>query len=263
MYRRALPHVVVAGTQMRVTHDLARFASQDQHHLGVGLEADHTVDHHRTGGLQTAGQLQVGFFVEAGTQFDHRGDFLAVTRRIDQRIDDFRVRAAAIQRLTHGQHMRVFRGLTQQVDHRREGLERVQQEDVLLADHAENVFAVLQQLGNRRSERQVLQLRMAVQTGDAEQPRQVDRTIDLVQLGLGQVELLEQVIRQMLGTGVRHFQTHRVAIAAREQFAAQRAGKVFHVFRIQRQVGVTGQAELIAAFDLHALEQVIGVSVNH
>ncbi len=83
--------MVVAGTEVRIAHDLALLAAQDQHHLGVGLEPDHTVDHHRTGSLQAAGHLQVGLFVEARAQFDHRSDLLAVTRRIHQGVDDFRV----------------------------------------------------------------------------------------------------------------------------------------------------------------------------
>ncbi|MNI35857.1 hypothetical protein D3C73_898940 [compost metagenome] len=213
--------------------------------------------------MQTAGQLQVGLFVEPRPQFDHRSDFLAVTRRIHQRIDDFRVGAGTVQGLAHRQHVRVLGGLAQQVDHRGERLERVQQQDVLLADHAENVLAVLQQFRDLRGERQVLQLALAVQAGDAEQPRQVHRTVDLVQLGLAQVELFEQVVGQVFRARVGHFQAYCVTVATGEQLAAQGAGQVFDVFGVQRQVGVTGQAELVAALDLHALEQVIGVSVDH
>src|SRR5471032_3068675 len=255
--------VVVASAQVRVTHNLAGFAAQDQHHLGVGLETDHAVDHHGTGRLQAAGQLQVGLFVKTRTQLDHRGDFLAVSRGVYQCVDDFRVGAGAVQRLAHSQNMWVLGGLAQQVDHRGERLERVQQQNVLLAHHAEDVLAVLEQFRDLRRERRVLQLRVAVQAGDAEQARQVDRAVDLVQLALAEIELLEQVVRQVFRAGVGHFQAHRIAVAAREQLTAQGAGQVFDVFGVQRQVGVTGQAELVAALDLHALEQVIGVRVDH
>ncbi|MNH06712.1 hypothetical protein D3C79_660880 [compost metagenome] len=137
------------------------------------------------------------------------------------------------------------------------------QQDVLLADHAEDVVGVHQQLGDRRGERRVLQLRVAVQAGDAEQAGEVDRAIDLVQLAFAEAELLQQVVRQMFRTGVGHLQAHGVTVAAREQLAAQGAGQVVDLFGVQRQVGVTGQAELVAALDLHALEQVVGVRVDH
>lgn len=84
--------MVVAGAQVRVAAQFAVLATKDQHHLGVGLEADHAVDHYRAGLLQAAGQLQVGLFVEAGAQLDHRGDLLAVACRLDQGVDDLRVR---------------------------------------------------------------------------------------------------------------------------------------------------------------------------
>ncbi len=255
--------VVVTRPQVRVSNDFARLATQDQHHLGVRLETDHAVDHYRTGRLQAAGQLQVGLFVEPRTQLDHRRDFLAVARGINQRIDNFRVGAGAVQGLTNRQHVRVFRGLTQQIDDRGERLERVQQQDVLLADHAEDVLAVLQQFRDLRRERQVLQFALTVEAGDAEQTGQVDRTVDLIQLGLVQVELLEQVVGQEFRARVGHFQTDRVAVAAGEQFTAQSAGQVFDILGIQRQVGISGQTELVAALDLHALEQVIGVCVDH
>ena len=169
--------VVVTGAQVRITHDFTVLAAQDQHHLGVGLEPDHTVDHHRTRSLQAAGHLQVGLFVEARAQFDHRSDLLAVTGGVHQRVDDLRVGTGAVQGLAHGEHMRVLGSLAQQVDHRREGLERVHQQDVLLADHAEDVVGVHQQLGDRRGERRVLQLRVAVEAGDAEQAGKVDRAV--------------------------------------------------------------------------------------
>src|SRR3990167_7411205 len=90
--------VVVASAQVGVANNLAVLAAQNQHHLGVGFKAHHTVDHHRTSSLQATGQLQVGLFIKARAQLDHRGDFLAVARGFHQRIDDLRVGPGAVQR---------------------------------------------------------------------------------------------------------------------------------------------------------------------
>ncbi|MCY1341494.1 hypothetical protein D9M69_274450 [compost metagenome] len=255
--------VVVAGAEVRVAAQLAILATEDEHHLGVGLEADHAVDHHRAGLLQAAGELQVGFLVEARAQLDHRGDLLAVARRFHQRVDDFRVGPGAVQRLLDRQHVGVLGRLAQQVDHRGEGLERVQQQDVQLGQHAEQVFLLLQQLRNGRRERRVLQLGVAGQPGDAEQAGQVDRPADAVQLAVVEAELLEQVVGQVRRAGIHHFQAHRVAVAPREQLAAQCAGQVLDVLGVHREVGVAGQAELVAALHLHPGEQVVGVGVDH
>ncbi|MNZ84986.1 hypothetical protein D3C78_1037600 [compost metagenome] len=67
----------------------------------------------------------------------------------------------------------------------------------------------------------------------------------------------------MFRAGVGYLQAHGVTVAAREQLAAQGAGQVVDLFGVQRQVGVTGQAELVAALHLHALEQVVGVRMDH
>ncbi len=139
----------------------------------------------------------------------------------------------------------------------------MQQQDVLLAHHAEKVLGLLQQLGDHRGEARVLQLGVAVQPGDAEQAGQVYRAVDLVQLALGQAELLEQVVGQVFRAGVGHLQAHRIAVAAREQLAAQGTGQVLDVLGVHRKIGVTGQAELVAALHLHAGEQVVGVGVDH
>ncbi len=104
---------------------------------------------------------------------------------------------------------------------------------------------------------------MAVQAGDAEQPGQVDRAVDPVHLTLAEAELLEQEVRKVLRTGVGHLETHGVAVTPRDQLATQRAGQVLDVLGVHREVGVTGEAELVAALDPHAMEQVVGVGMDH
>src|SRR3546814_4615442 len=51
--------------------------------------------------LFRSGQLQVGLFIEARPQLDHRRDLFAISRRVHQGVDDFRVGAAAIEGLAH------------------------------------------------------------------------------------------------------------------------------------------------------------------
>ena len=206
--------MVVAGAQVYVAFQVLLFAAQNQHHLGVGLEAHHAVDHHRAGLLQAAGQLQVGLFVKACAQLDHHGHFLAITGGIDQRVDDLGVGAGAVQGLLDRQHIRVLRRLTQQVDHRAKGLVRVLQQDVLLADRLEQVVGARQDARQPRAEGRELQLRVIFQAGNREQARQVDRAVDLVQLRLGQAELLEQKVGQWFRAVVGYLQTHRVTVAA-------------------------------------------------
>ena len=105
----------------------------------MGLESDDAVHDVRAGFLQAVGQLDVGFFVESRAQLDDHRDVLAGLRGGDQRVDDRRFVAGAVQRLLDGEHARISGGAAQEVEHRTEAVERVVQQHVLLADHGQQV----------------------------------------------------------------------------------------------------------------------------
>ncbi len=136
--------VVVAGGQMRVAAQCASFATHDQHHLGVGFVADHAVDDLHPGFLQTRGQANIGFLVEACAQFDHHRDVFAVARSLHQQADQRSVFASAIEGLFDRQHLRVGGGLAQQVDYRGEALIGMVQKHVALGDQLELAVATIQ-----------------------------------------------------------------------------------------------------------------------
>ncbi len=73
--------VVVAGAQVHVAAQPAFLAPHHHQHLGVGLVADHAVDHVRADLLQPRGPVDVGLLVEARHQLDHHRDFLAASAR--------------------------------------------------------------------------------------------------------------------------------------------------------------------------------------
>ena len=109
--------VVVARRQVHVALDPVALAAHDQRHLAVGLEADEAVDHVHAGVLQRARPLDVGRLVEARLQLDDRGHLLAVLGGADQRPDDRRVGAGAVQRLLDRQHVRIVGRLGDELDH--------------------------------------------------------------------------------------------------------------------------------------------------
>ncbi len=81
--------MIITGTQMHITFIFIAFFAHNQHHLGVGFIAHHTIDHHRTGFLQAVSQVEVFFFVKARTQFNNHGHFFAVTGSIHQSVHNF------------------------------------------------------------------------------------------------------------------------------------------------------------------------------
>ncbi len=95
-----------------------------------------------------------------------------------------------------------------------------------------------------------------------EHASQVHRAIHLVQIDLGQFELLQQIINQMTRAVVGHFQAHLVTIAQGKQLPFQGAGQIFHIL-VHFHVRVTGNPELVTAGGLHPREKIRDVGVNH
>ena len=154
--------VVVAGRQVDVALDAVALAAHDQRDLAVGLEADEAVDDVHAGVLQRARPLDVGGLVEAGLELDDRRDLLAVLGGADQRADDRRVGAGAVERLLDGEHVGIVGRLGDELDHVLERLVRVLQQDVALGDDPEDVVVLLQRRHDLRRERLVAELAQVV-----------------------------------------------------------------------------------------------------
>ena len=120
------------------------------------LQPEHAVDDLRPDLLQLLRPVDVGFLVEAGEQLDDDGDFLAAARRLDQRLHQHRVHAGAIDRLLDRDDVGIVGGPADEFDDRVERLERMVQQDVVLADRGEQVRRVAQPVGQARNERPVI-----------------------------------------------------------------------------------------------------------
>ena len=152
--------VIVAGAEMAVGDQRARFAPHHHRQLGVRLQLDEAEHDLRAGALEVARPADVGLLVEARLQLDQRGDRLAGFRRLDQRADDRTVGRGAIERLLDRHDVGIARRLDEELHHHVERFVGVVDDEVLLADRGEAVAAVVAHaLGEARIERRELQLR--------------------------------------------------------------------------------------------------------
>jgi hypothetical protein len=90
----------------------------------------------------------------------------------------------------------------------------------------------------------------------------VDRAVDAIEVGVAQAELLQQELHHALRAVVGHFQAHRVAEMPVEELPLQRGVQVLDLFLFDEQVRVARHAELVAALDIHAGEQLPHVRVE-
>ena len=98
--------------------------------------------------------------------------------------------------------------------------------------------------------------------GQAHQAVEIDRAVDRVKVVSGQLELIEQKVTQLTGAVVGHLQADLIAKAARTELALHRAQQVIHLLLVDEEIGVAGDAKLVAALHLHPREQGVHMGVN-
>ena len=111
----------------------------DEAQLAVGLQVDEAVDDVDAGRLQAGRPLDVVALVEPRLQLDEHRHLLAGLGGLDQQVDQRRVRADAVQRHLDGDDVRVLDGRAQERLDRGERLERVVDQEVLIADLLEDL----------------------------------------------------------------------------------------------------------------------------
>ena len=154
--------IVIAGGEMHVAPDAPGLGADHERDLGMDFISDQPVNDVDSGLLEPAGPFDVVGLVKSGAEFYDGGDLFAVIHGVHQGADDARVAPGAIESLFDGQHLRIFRGPFQKMNHAGEVLIRVMQEDVTLPDGGENVLLVPQRAGQRGHELRVAQLRRVV-----------------------------------------------------------------------------------------------------
>ena len=131
--------VVVAGADVRVPPDAVGFLADDQAQLAVRLQAHEAVDDVDAGGLHPRRPGDVVAFVEARLQLDEHRDLLALFGRGHEHVDQRRIRSDAVQRHLDRDDLRILDGRAQERLDRRERIERMVDQDVLLAEVVEDL----------------------------------------------------------------------------------------------------------------------------
>ena len=236
--------VVVSGRQMSVALELASFPAGDQHHLGMGLQPDHAIQHLCADGLQHLGPVDVGLFIKACLQLHHHGHFLAAAHGLAQQAHQLGVASGAVDGLLDGKHIRVIDRLSQEGQHAAETLKGLMNQDVTLFELLKQGHAGRHLRWVTRFEIRKTQGRGIHQIHELGQPDQIHGTRNAVERQLRQIELFEQKRRQIFGTPGRNLQPDRLTKMAVLQTLAQGGAQVLDVILVHRQIGVAGHPKL-------------------
>ena len=245
---------------MAIGDELAALAAHHHRQLRMRLQLDEAEHHLRAGAFQVARPADIGLLVEAGLQLDERGDRLARFRRFRQRRHDGRVRRGAVERLLDRHHVRIARGLAQELHHRIEGFVRVVDDDVLLADRREAVAAVLADaLGEAWIVRLELEIR-PLQPHELRQVPQAHHALDDEDLVPGHFQLLGHEEAQVLRHRRLDLETDHAAAAALLERRLEQAHQILGLF-LHLEIGIADHAE--RALSLHFVTGKQAARVEH
>ena len=137
------------------------------------------------------------------------------------------------------------------------------QQQLVALVHRREDLALRQRRRPARGELGEAQFRPVQHVNHRHQPLQVHRAVQAEELVLGQVEALPQEAGQVLRALLAHLQLGGgAAKAPAVQFAAQGAGDILHLRVRHFQVGIAGDAELMAFAHRHAGEELIDKVVD-
>ncbi len=258
--RRA--RVVVAGADVHVAADAAALAPHDERALGVRLERREAVHHVHARALERARPADVAGLVEARLELDQHDRLLALLGRAHERRHHRRVARGAVDRVLDGEHVRVVDGLLDEaLDRGREAVVRVVDEDVALADRAEDVGRLVALAAQPRA-RHALPLRIAqvgpVDAGELDEVGEVEHPVDGVDVGVVGVQVPEQLMAHGGRHRGRQLDAHDLAEAPSPQLVLDRREQVVGGL-LDLEVGVARDAERGVLLDLHAREERVEV----
>jgi peroxiredoxin Q/BCP len=255
--------IVVAGAEVEVAPDLVFIAADDEGHLGVDLEVDHSIDDVDAGFLEASGPEDVIGLVEAGLQFGDRGDLLAVSHGAHEGAHDAGIPAGAVEGLFDGQHIGVGGGVFEKIDDRAEVFVGVVEEEVALANGAEEVGGLAHGGGLRGDEGLVAEFRGVGAGVDGHEAGRIEGAVDEVEVVLGQVEGFEEVLVDFGGRVVIHLESDGGSFAAVVEFLFDGAEEVSGVVLVDVELAVARHSEVPEAAYFGSGEEVGEMVADH
>ena len=259
--------MVVTGTNMRVTTQVVTLAAHHQRQLAVSLQTHDAVHHVHASAFQLTSPGDVRFLIKASFNLHQRHNLLASLGCLNQRIHDGGIATGAVQGLLNRLNTRVGGSLRQERLHTGcEGIVRVVQQHVVIAGGSENVRSLrslggVEPAGRVRNVLGIVQSR-TVRTNNRTHAPQIQRSRQTVHLGLVDVQLRNQQIQDGRVDGVLNLQADRRAETTAQKLLLQSLQQVLGVVLFYLKILITGHAEDVVLYNLHAREEGIQVLSN-
>jgi hypothetical protein len=165
----------------------------------MGLKAHHAVDNVGADFFQRACPGNIGLFIEAGLKLDQYRDFLAGFGGPRQGLSDRRGRAYPIKRHLDGKNFRVEGRFFDETRHGLEGLIRMENQHVTVANRAPHVRYPVKRGHGQRYLRPILETRHVHCGIELKQVRKGSEAFSRIKIFRRQLELIDQLIDYLMG----------------------------------------------------------------
>ena len=258
--------VVVARPDVHIAPDAVMLLADHERRLGVRLEAGETIDHVHAERLERARPRDVVDLVEPRLQLHQHRHLLPALRRLRERLHDRAVARGAVERHLDREHLIVARRRLDEGLHRRaERIERVVDEDLMLADHVEDRATRVAQLRrDHRDQRRVAVFRQ-IRRRERKQIAHVEQRPRLEDLPLregrhlrrfARPQFVEQQLAQVHRHAGLHFDPDHLAEPTLEELLLDHREQILRLLGVRDlQVGVAREPEQIAGEHLHPREE--------
>ena len=255
--------VVVSGSEVGVVFQPLRPPTHHKGTLGVNLHPDHSVDDMDPGLLHLPGPLDIVGFIEPGLQFDQGRHLFAVLGGLDQRGHDRRIAACPVERLLDRVDGRIPGRLRDEFDHRLEGLVGVVEKDILSVDRIVDRFIGPADRGGTGGEGRVLQVGPVDRAEQAHQAEQVDRSVDLENVFLGELDVVEEDLEEGIVDPLLNLEADGRTPAQIAQLLLDRLEQVLGFLLVDIEVAVAGDAEGFGRKNPAAREKLCCTKLNY
>jgi len=247
---------------MDIAVDAVALTTHDQRQLAVRLQSQDAVHHVYAGTFQRARPYDVVFFVEARLELDEHRNMFAVFAGFHQRINDGRTAANAVEGHFDCQHVGIFGGRANEINHGRKRVIGMVQQDVLPPNGAEDIALTAEDGWHCGGEGAIFETRAvkAVQFHQAGKAKRPAAGIDRAGIEL-------QFFQQRVPHSIRHpranFQAHAVAKTALANPLLNGQEQIVRFIFLNFNVGVANDPKRVRRHDFHPHEKVSQVGGNH
>ena len=251
--------VVVAGAEVQVAADAVFLAADNERDFAVGLEAGQTVNDVAAGLFELLCPVDVVFFVKARFQLDKHRDLFAVFGGFDERRDDGRVAADAVERLLNGEYVFVFCGLCDELHDTVECLIWMVNKAVALTDGPENI-GVAEEIarGCGGTNGRKAEFFAARDIRKFREEREVNGSLHLVDAAFIDVQRFYEKFAGIFIGVLQELQAHGTAALTTLDGLFNLIHKVVR-FLVNGEVGVARDAERAHGFNLVQLEKLLKI----